>query len=93
LPAARQRFARDAYLEPWTAFEPMDRLIEAFRLSRELNEVYLAVRWYAELPYVEPTSPWGKLMTGTPPAYARRLLAAEAARPAAARPPVPWPAR
>jgi hypothetical protein len=53
-----RRNIRAAYLEPWTAYEPMERLLEAFILSRYLNEVYQAVRWYLELAHLEPGSPW-----------------------------------
>lgn len=33
---------RDAYLEPWTIYEPMDRLIQAFELSRPLAALHYA---------------------------------------------------
>lgn len=37
---AHRRAVRDAYLEPFTKFEPRDRVLEAFRLSSLLAPVY-----------------------------------------------------
>ena len=58
LPAREQRRrVRDAYLALWTAYQPMEQLLHAFRLARQLNAVYLAIRWHLELPHLEPESP------------------------------------
>lgn len=51
---------RDAYLEPWTSYEPMSRLRAAFALVQKLNPFYLSVRWYSERPYLDNASVWGK---------------------------------
>ena len=51
---------RDAYLEPWTTYEPMDRLLEAFELSRKLSPLFVATWEIVELPYLDPSSPWAK---------------------------------
>jgi hypothetical protein len=79
-PAVRQRLLRDAYLEPWTAVAPPDRLRYAFGLAWTLGPVWQAVRLHRELPYAEPDSPWAVAWAGrVPPALraaARRLAAA-----------------
>jgi hypothetical protein len=70
-----RRNIRDAYLQPWTVYEPIERLVEAFELSRYLNEIYQAVRWYLELPYLEPGCPWAiTVATEGPPAHLREVL-------------------
>jgi hypothetical protein len=78
--AIRQRLLRDAYLEPWTAVAPPDRLRYAFGLAWTLGPVWQAVRLHRELPYAEPDSPWAVAWAGrVPPALraaARRLAAA-----------------
>ena len=51
---------RDAYLQPWTRYEPMECLLEAFTLTRRLFSLYEAIRCYFELPYLDGTCPWGK---------------------------------
>jgi hypothetical protein len=44
---ALRRAVRDAYLEPFTCFEPPDRLLEAFHLSSLLGPIYDALRFRA----------------------------------------------
>lgn len=51
---------RDAYLEPWTAYEPARRLRAAFTLVQKLNPLYLAVRWHFETQFLEPASLWAR---------------------------------
>ncbi len=36
---------RDAYLEPWTAYEPMERLVEAFELTKALGSLHQAMSY------------------------------------------------
>ncbi len=46
------------YLQAWTAYEPWDRLLEAFRLSRTLAALHQAVSYYRILTHVEPDARW-----------------------------------
>jgi len=71
---AHRRYIRDAYLEPWTALLPAAQLREVFALARRLNPLWQAVRWWLELPYYEPASPWGAMMIATLPARVRGLV-------------------
>jgi hypothetical protein len=58
VPDARRRL-RDAYLDPWTACAPMDRLIEAFELSQPCAALYHALLQHrCVLPNLEPESRW-----------------------------------
>ena len=68
----RRRTIRDGYLTAWTEYGSREQLVQAFALSRLLNEPYQAIRWYLEMPYLEPTSPWGKTIRRAP----RRMLKA-----------------
>lgn len=54
------RLLRDAYLEPWTVYEPARRLRAAFTLVQKLNPLYLAVRWHFETQFLEPASLWAR---------------------------------
>jgi hypothetical protein len=56
----RRRAIRDAYLSPFTDFAPMNELLAAFELSRQLNRPYQVIRWYDESRHVEPASPFGR---------------------------------
>ena len=56
----RRRAIRDAYLQPWTRYESMERLLEVFTLARQLFSLYEAIRCYAELPYLDGSCPWAK---------------------------------
>src|SRR4029078_4248775 len=55
--AVRQRFVRDAYLEPWTVFAAAARLREAFALAEQLRPVWRAGRARRPPPRLEPASP------------------------------------
>ena len=48
-----RRSVRDAYLEPWQAYETPDRLLDAFVLIRRLADMYMAVKWHLELCDIE----------------------------------------
>jgi hypothetical protein len=69
-----RRRLRDAYLAPWTAFAPMERLRAAFGLARRLNRLFQATRWYAERPYLEPGSVWNAEVMPLPSRFLKRFL-------------------
>jgi hypothetical protein len=56
----RRRRIRNAYLEVWSECAPPDKLLHTFRLARQLSSLFLAIRWYLEIPHCEPESPWGR---------------------------------
>jgi len=60
--AVRHERLIDAYLEAWVDYAPRDRLRALFRQTQRLNPLYQAIRWYLELPYCEPGSPWWRIM-------------------------------
>lgn len=67
LPEERYRAISEAYLEPWTRFQPMKRLREAFALTRRLNLLYQAIRWHHDARYLETTAPYGRdIISGLP---------------------------
>lgn len=70
----RRRAIRDAYLQPWTRYESMERLLEVFTLTRQLYSLYEAIRCYAELPYLDRTSPWAKNIMEYIPRSVREVL-------------------
>ncbi len=45
---------RDAYLEPWTKYEPMDRLIEEFDAARPLGALHQAMTYMWILTNIPP---------------------------------------
>jgi hypothetical protein len=50
---------RDAYLEPWTVYEPMERLREAFEISQRLAALHIATMYQqAILPNLEDRNEW-----------------------------------
>ena len=49
---ARAR-VRDAYLDPWTRYEPRDRLVRACELSQQLAALHLAANYRRWLPMIE----------------------------------------
>jgi aminoglycoside phosphotransferase (APT) family kinase protein len=50
---------RDAYLEPWTVYEPMKRLREAFEISQRLAALHIAAIYQqAILPNLEDRNEW-----------------------------------
>ena len=74
----RQGMLLNAYLEPWTTYEPMARLFEAFGILRQLYQLYRAIYWYIEMPYLELTSPWPKQQVGQLATHLREILKMEA---------------
>jgi hypothetical protein len=71
----RRRRIADAYLEPWTSILGHADLQRAFELARRLNPIYVAIRWYLDAPYCEPTSSWGRVMREGPARELRHWLA------------------
>lgn len=51
IPDIRARL-RNAYLEPWTIYEPMPRLIEAFELSQTLAALHYALDAYIKSEWI-----------------------------------------
>lgn len=70
---ARDRL-RDAYLEPWTIYEPMERLIAAFELSsKTLVSLYEAIGDRGLIQNIETQVKWDNATAV--PFYIQRLLA------------------
>jgi hypothetical protein len=62
---------RDAYLEPWSSYEPIDRLIQAYEIARPLSALHNAVIYHRYiLPNME--SQWE--MQRMLPFYLKKLL-------------------
>jgi hypothetical protein len=62
---------RHAYLEPWTIYEPMERLVAAFDLSQALAALHIAVAYQRFiLPNLESRAEW----EAAAPWFLRRLL-------------------
>ncbi|MCL1469157.1 phosphotransferase family protein [Argonema antarcticum] len=57
IPDVRTRL-RNAYLEAWTIYEPMERLIEAFELSKTLGMLYQAITYYWIVSHLEELARW-----------------------------------
>jgi hypothetical protein len=58
VPDVRRRL-RDAYLAPWTAYAPMEQLIEAFELAQPLAGLHHALLQHRYvLPNLESGSRW-----------------------------------
>ena len=49
---------RDAYLEPWTAYESMERLIEAFEFTKSLGALHQAMSYMWILMNVSADARW-----------------------------------
>lgn len=49
---------RNAYLEPWTKYEPMERLIQAFEVSTSLGALHQAMSYMWLLMNVEERTRW-----------------------------------
>lgn len=64
----------EAYLEPWTDFQSMEPMREAFALARRLNPLYQAVRWRHDAQYLETTAPYGRDIVSTLPHKLREVL-------------------
>ncbi|MBI3976365.1 MAG: phosphotransferase [Armatimonadetes bacterium] len=56
-PDARDRLLR-VYLEPWTAYHPMDRLMAAYEASRPLAALHQATAYWRILTGVEDEARW-----------------------------------
>ncbi len=70
VPDALERL-RNAYLEPWKAYEPMDKLIEAYELARQIAPLHYALLYHQRiLPSMEIK--WE--MQNMIPFYLRMLL-------------------
>jgi aminoglycoside phosphotransferase (APT) family kinase protein len=63
---------RDIYLEPWSTFEPTERLLEAFKLSQRLAAVNGALVWHRILSRTE--GPAGEEFVGYIPSLLREFL-------------------
>ncbi len=65
---------RDAYLQPWTIYEPMERLLEAFEIAAKLAIVVqlLNYKWISE--QTEPKTDWEH--DQSIPGFSRMLLKA-----------------
>jgi len=55
--AVLDRF-RDAYLAPWTIYEPLERLREAFTLAVRLGKLCRALTWQRLIAQIEPSARW-----------------------------------
>lgn len=62
----------DAYLEPWTVFEPMERLRETFAIAQTLAAVHLAWSYHRIIAHLEEDARWE--MGGAVPHYLRMAL-------------------
>lgn len=49
---------RDVYLQAWTSFEPMERLIEAFQLALRLGILCRALTWHNAVAQLEERAKW-----------------------------------
>lgn len=49
---------RDAFLEPWTAYETMDRLVHGYELSRSLGSLHQAMSYMWILMNLEKDARW-----------------------------------
>ena len=56
-PEVRTRL-RDAYLEPWTRFQPMERLVEAFEMSKSLGALHQAMSYMWILMNIAEDARW-----------------------------------
>jgi hypothetical protein len=73
--ADRRVRLRDAYLEPWTAYEPMERLVAAFELAQAVAPLHYAALYHRSvLPAMENRWEMERLV----PFYLRKLLRATA---------------
>ena len=49
---------RNAYLEEWTIYQPMERLIAAFELAQTLGMLYQAITYYRIVSQLEILARW-----------------------------------
>lgn len=68
VPEARRRL-RDAYLDPWTVYAPMERLVAAFELAQRLAGLYYALIQKAARDQMD--APW-EMEMGVP--FCLRML-------------------
>ena len=62
---------RDAYLEPWSSYEPIDRLIQAYEIARPLSALHNAVIYHRHiLPNMENQWEMRRML----PFYLKKLL-------------------
>lgn len=73
VPEARHRL-REAYLRPWLAYEPMDRLLRAFEIAQTLAPIHAALS-YKTLILPNMEAKWE--MENMPPFFLRMLLKRE----------------
>lgn len=70
VPGVRERL-REAYLQPWVAYEPMPKLVQAFELAQQLAPLHYALIYHRQiLPQME--NAWE--MNNMIPFYLRKLL-------------------
>jgi hypothetical protein len=72
-PGTRERL-RDAYLEPWAALLPRERLLAAFALSQQVGPLYHALSYRYIVRNTEPALQWN--LSGGIGGYLRALLEA-----------------
>lgn len=72
VPGARERM-RDAYLQPWTAYEPVERLREAFRIAETLGPLHHAISYRHLTASIEPLLRWQ--MWDAQPRFLREVIA------------------
>ena len=63
---------RDAYLEPWTKYEPMDRLVQAYDIARPLGALHQAMTYMWILTNIAEEARW-EVEVGLP-TWIRTLL-------------------
>lgn len=68
---------RDTYLQAWTIYESMERLLEAFRLAQRLGLLCRALTWYHTVSHLEASTKWEAEQTV--PHGLRRFLNADGA--------------
>jgi hypothetical protein len=66
---------RDAYLAPWTCYEPIERLHEAFSLAVRLGKLCRALTWQRFIAQLEPSAKWQ--YEGSFPYFLRVFLGTE----------------
>ncbi len=66
---------RDAYLAPWTYYEPIEHLREAFTLAVRLGKLCRALTWQRFIAQLEPSAKWQ--YEGSFPYFLRVFLGTE----------------
>jgi hypothetical protein len=49
---------RDTYVQCWTAYEPLERLLEAFKLAHRLGILCRTLTWHRVISGIEPSAKW-----------------------------------